>query len=320
MKKLIVLLSLVVGSGAVYAQGAMVAVPRTAQPSMRVPVETKAVKGAPYSAEIAIESTQTLADGNRIVHRSTGRVYRSSDGLVRREEDTTSGSPTISILDPGTGVSYVLDTEQRIAWKTATPLAIMRALDASKLEVSKLVEVARTEEARRQAEEKAAQAAGDAKTAKAEEVRKMVEEDLQALQAKLRSATPSTAAGGGGGRGGGAAAGGRGRGGFAASPEQRVEEKLADRMIGNVRAEGVRRTTTIPAGQIGNELPINIVSEEWTSPDLQVLVLTQHTDPRIGESSYRLLNVTRSEPNPTLFQVPSDYTIRETGIRRVVRQ
>ena len=59
-----------------------------------------------------------------------------------------------------------------------------------------------------------------------------------------------------------------------------------------------------------------ITSEEWTSPELQTLVLTRHNDPRSGESTYKLMNIIRAEPDPSLFQVPSDYTVRETGIRR----
>src|SRR6266540_1531860 len=53
----------------------------------RVPLETRTLKGAPYSAEVVNEHTQQLADGNRIVERSTGRVYRDKEGRVRREED-----------------------------------------------------------------------------------------------------------------------------------------------------------------------------------------------------------------------------------------
>ena len=79
---------------------------------------------------------------------------------------------------------------------------------------------------------------------------------------------------------------------------------------------GRRSTTTIKAGAIGNELPITITSEEWTSPDLSVLVMTRRNDPRMGDSSYRLTNIVRAEPDSALFQVPADYSVRETGIRR----
>ena len=75
-------------------------------------------------------------------------------------------------------------------------------------------------------------------------------------------------------------------------------------------------TKTIAVGAIGNEWPITIVSEEWTSPDLQVLVLTERKDPRNGDSSYKLQRIQRGDPSPSLFQVPSDYEVRETGIRR----
>ena len=90
-------------------------------------------------------------------------------------------------------------------------------------------------------------------------------------------------------------------------------QTLPERTIEGVRAQGVRRTTTIAAGSIGNELPIEIVSEEWTSPDLQVLVLTEHRDPRMGTSTYRVTNINRAEPDAYLFEVPADYTVMPAG-------
>jgi hypothetical protein len=74
----------------------------------------------------------------------------------------------------------------------------------------------------------------------------------------------------------------------------------------------------IPAGQIGNEQPITITSEQWRSPDLNVLVMTRHSDPRTGDSVYRLQNIIRAEPDRSLFMVPADYTVKDTGIRRIV--
>ena len=68
---------------------------------------------------------------------------------------------------------------------------------------------------------------------------------------------------------------------------------------------------TIPAGEIGNELPINIVSERWYSPELQTIVMTRRSDPRMGETVYRLTNINRSEPARSLFEVPADYTVKE---------
>jgi hypothetical protein len=88
-------------------------------------------------------------------------------------------------------------------------------------------------------------------------------------------------------------------------------ESLGKQMIEGVEAEGTRSTITIPAGQIGNENPLEIVSERWYAPALQEVILSKHRDPRQGEYTYRLTNINRSEPTPTLFQPPADYAITE---------
>jgi TonB family protein len=90
-----------------------------------------------------------------------------------------------------------------------------------------------------------------------------------------------------------------------------VTESLGKQTIEGVEAEGTRTTITIPAGMMGNERPINIVSERWYSPELQTVVMTKHSDPRFGETNYRLTNINRGEPARTLFEVPSDYTVKE---------
>jgi hypothetical protein len=88
-------------------------------------------------------------------------------------------------------------------------------------------------------------------------------------------------------------------------------EALGKQAIEGIEAEGVRTTVTIPTGQVGNDRPIEIVSERWESPELQVVVLSKHKDPRLGETTYRLNNISRIEPARSLFEVPSDYTLVE---------
>ena len=90
---------------------------------------------------------------------------------------------------------------------------------------------------------------------------------------------------------------------------RRRTESLGSQRIEGVEAEGKRTTTTIPAGEIGNTLPIEITDESWFSPALQTVVMTKHHDPRSGDTVYRLTNVSRQEPDRSLFQVPPDYTI-----------
>jgi hypothetical protein len=239
---------------------------RTVVAQLRAPLEITNIKGAPYSAQVVVESTQALADGNRIVQRSTGRVYRDSEGRVRREEDRTIGGPSVSIVDPVAGVSFALDVINRVAWKTPMPvtMAMIKKLGA----VAEHHERIDVEIHTQRAEIAAAKIAG----------RPLIEP-----------------AGGG----------------------EHRDEQLPEQILEGVRATGHRRTTIIAAGAIGNELPITIISEEWTSPDLQVLVMTHRTDPRTGESSYRLQNIVRAEPDAYLFQVPADFSIKETGIQKM---
>ena len=91
------------------------------------------------------------------------------------------------------------------------------------------------------------------------------------------------------------------------------KESLGTQAINGVNAEGTRITHTIPAGQIGNDKPIQIVFERWYSPDLQIVVKSTRSDPRFGTTTYALTNVQRAEPSAALFTVPSDYTVKEGG-------
>ncbi len=91
-----------------------------------------------------------------------------------------------------------------------------------------------------------------------------------------------------------------------------VKEPLGTKTIEGVEAEGTRSTVTIPAGDIGNERPIQMVRERWYSSELKAVVLSKHNDPRMGETVYRLTNISRTEPDHALFEVPSDYTVKDS--------
>ncbi len=96
-----------------------------------------------------------------------------------------------------------------------------------------------------------------------------------------------------------------------ASTPAPVAEDLGSKSVEGVYAMGSRTTVTIPAGQVGNRQPIDVVDEVWYSPDLQMNVMTRHSDPRTGDIVYRLTKVSRAEPDATLFQAPADYKVRE---------
>jgi len=99
-------------------------------------------------------------------------------------------------------------------------------------------------------------------------------------------------------------------------PSPAKVESLGTQAIEGVQAEGTRSTFTIPAGQIGNDKAIDIVDERWYSSELQTVVMSKHSDPRMGDHVYRLTSITRAEPAKTLFEVPADYTVTEGSFNR----
>ncbi len=90
---------------------------------------------------------------------------------------------------------------------------------------------------------------------------------------------------------------------------QAQTEDLGSKVMEGVNVTGTRVTRTIPAGQIGNDKPISIVTEVWTSPDLKTVVYSKRSDPRMGDQTFKLTNIVRSEPDPALFTVPADFKI-----------
>jgi hypothetical protein len=90
-------------------------------------------------------------------------------------------------------------------------------------------------------------------------------------------------------------------------------ESLGSKVIEGIEATGTRSTITIPAGEMGNEKPLAIVTERWYSAELSTVVMSRHSDPRMGESTFRLTQISRGEPERSLFEVPADYTVKEGG-------
>jgi len=234
--------------------------------SAEMSFEGKTVTGAPYSAEAITETTQTLADGNRISHTTKSLMARDSQGRVRREQTIGSGMlasaqgesmKLVIINDPVAEISYVLNPDH-----TAQKMPLAKA----------------------------------------------------PMGMPAGGYTISTGSGAPGGPGLSTSIVLKG----AAADSKPVEvsskatvESLGEQTIEGVSAEGKRTTSVIPAGTIGNEQDIKIVNESWYSNDLQTLISSTRTDPRMGTTTFRLTNIQRTEPAPELFQVPSDYTLRD---------
>ena len=86
-------------------------------------------------------------------------------------------------------------------------------------------------------------------------------------------------------------------------------ELLGTSVIDGLTVEGSRMAVTTPAGLEGNDRPMTRVCEHWESTELKITVLSKCSDPRSGKSTMRMQNLDRTEPDPSLFQVPEDYTI-----------
>lgn len=96
---------------------------------------------------------------------------------------------------------------------------------------------------------------------------------------------------------------------------QTSTESLGTQLMEGVAVEGTRTTTVYPEGSMGNDKPITSVHESWRSSDLQIVVLSKLSNPRMGDSTMRLENISLTEPDPSLFQVPADYRIVDPPAR-----
>jgi hypothetical protein len=234
----------------------------------RIAITGGPVKNAPYSGLSVSEEVQVLADGNRIVHKTTTMHYRDSMGRERTENNIgEDGVPmTIFITDPVEGVKYTLWPADKVAVKTFSPKIVSdEPKVAAKLDLESL------------------------------------------LKAKVDPIVMTSHTGGGSGLAMVIPDGFQ----TSAAVGETKSDDLGTQTKEGVPVQGTRRTTTIPAGKMGNERDIVTVMERWMSPDLQVMVESTRTDPRSGTNTYKLTNIIRAEPAPSLFQVPADYTLKD---------
>ena len=243
------------------------------------------VKNAPYTAEAVTETIQLLPDGNRIVRKSTALLARDGAGRTRQErkDDARSG---VYIYDPMEGRSIVLNENKRTAtWVPRVPMPPEPPPPPRARPGTRDVEV--------QPGRVIVRRNGDGDAAGEQDVRVEVirigrGEHVDGLPPPPMP--PLT---------------------LPLVPRGKGETKsLGMREFDGIKAEGRQTTHTIPAGEIGNEKPIVVTSERWFSPDLHVVVYAKTSDPRAGETIYRLTGVKRGEPPADLFKVPADYKTR----------
>jgi len=229
------------------------------------------VKGAPYTATAVTESTQALADGNRIVNKTSTFLARDGEGRTRREMAMGIGPlppgvpKTVLISDPVAKTDYMLNLQEQTA-------RVVKRENGKAIFIEQSGKSDGEQKARQESEQK-------------------IKIKLNAERAGAVGMVVS----------------------HLAEPGELKHEDLGTQVIEGISCTGSRETRTIAAGAIGNERPLEITSETWKSPDLHTIVLSKHNDPRFGETVYKLTDVKRNEPDPALFQVPSNYKISESG-------
>jgi hypothetical protein len=274
----------------------------------------KLVKGQPYSATAVTETLQTLSDGNDITHRMESKIYRDNEGRVRREQtfdslfkQTGAGNQPRMILidDPVAGFQLMLDPRTQTARRIqeARPLLTASAQPGDHGRLGPVSNGTGSAEPWVIITPKAPKP--DKAAAKPEKAAKADSKETAQDSATINRVNPSTQTS--------VSMLKENREGAERSSATRRVESLGTQVIEGVQAEGTRTTVTIPAGEIGNRLPIEITDERWYSPELQILIMTKHHDPRSGDSNYRLTDLSRSEPDRSLFEVPSDYRLGWSG-------
>jgi hypothetical protein len=238
------------------------------------------VLGAPYSAMITNESSQLLADGNRITQSSSGTTARDSQGRTRQDAPlpaignmAAANAPHfVFINDPVGQKTYTLNLTE----KTAQSFAMPRASSGTGAGVGTGGSVEANTLFLKLKQEAEASASG--------QTPEIATQKSSIMMDKVKAET------------------------FGEATEVSTED-LGTQTMEGVLVTGTRTTKTIPTGQIGNEKPISIVIEVWTSPDLKTVVMSKRSDPRMGEQTFRLTNIVRAEPDASLFTVPADFKV-----------
>jgi hypothetical protein len=225
------------------------------------------VQGAPYSATITNENIQTLEDGTHITQTTTGNVARDSQGRTRQD----ASLPAIGNLSAA-DAPHLVFIQDPVAQTAYT----LNLTDKTAMKMPALPANINT----------SGPVSGPGKV-------------LMQMGTALPAGGPPPP--------GMAMALSMQKTLILGDQGQVKTEDLGSQTMEGVLVTGVRTTRTIPVGEIGNDRPISIVTEVWTSPDLKTIVYSKRTDPRMGEQTFKLTNVVRSEPDAPLFAVPADF-------------
>jgi hypothetical protein len=89
-------------------------------------------------------------------------------------------------------------------------------------------------------------------------------------------------------------------------------ESIGQRVIEGIYTNGTRETITINPGVLGNDKPMISTREFWYSDELETNLAVTRLDPREGKQEIWITDISRSEPDAHLFEIPLGYTVRDT--------
>ena len=281
----------------------------------------RSVKNAPYSAEVISEKIQTLPDGNQITRKTSSLAYRDGAGRTRQETRDSKGDvKSVQIHDAVEGTRYILSPSKKSATKLGVDKGLQKRIEEIKEKARAMAKEGKSHVIEHSGPgedivvKRVVVPGADGKQEVREEVKVNVVRAAGAAGAHAGAYTYRLD----GGESVGRALGELTRIGPIGASFQDMKwsgksttTQLGSRDFDGVRADGKSVSYTIPAGEIGNKNPITVTTETWYSPELQVTVYSKHSDPRSGDSIYRLANIKRSEPASTLFMVPDGYAVKE---------
>ena len=274
------------------------------------------VKGNPYSAREVREFKQTLGDGTVISRQSTRLLARDREGRLRQELRQADGTARVYINDPVAKEVLIMDPQKKLACKAGfdkvaindcfnqtkgdwKPLGfsfnsgkngvgMMTANDDLVVEVSPHAQIIDlTQKTLSGLKVPIAPVAPVSPVAPVAPVPPVP--PMSALP--YSRSTP---------------------GGITNSENKTVtREKKTKQTYEGVTVDTDRTVETIAAGSIGNNKAIESVYERYYSPDLKMAVYVRRSDPRNGESLYRMMDIKRTDPDANVFKVPSGYTVTE---------
>lgn len=265
------------------------------------------VKDNPYSAREVREFKQTLGDGTVISRQSTRLLARDREGRLRQELRQPDGTARVFINDPVAKEVLILDPQKKLACKAGfdkaaindcfsqtkgdwKPLGfafnvgkngvgMMSANEDLVVEVSphaQIIDLTR-ETTRRSGQPGATPVP-------------------PAPPVPPVPALPSLSA----------------LKGMPGSEHAQVtREKKTRQQYEGLLVDTDRTVETIAAGVIGNSKAIESIHERYYSPELKMNVYIRRSDPRNGESLYRMTDVKRSDPDGNVFKVPSGYSVTD---------